>query len=1415
MTWVKTLNSKFRSKKRNARRNTMSRLLRNETLEDRRMLAIAFHFDSDTLTPIAETGPNGEDIYVVNQNANVVFNAGISASPDDNLQGWQMQFNDSAPELAIVTFLENFRTWPSVAGALDTPNGDTLISGQNGQGVDISSDVVGLGQFGITPTGVGDFLVTVVGAPNTPAFVRTGFVGATDDTISGFDDFIIRSIPIDAVGTDDALGTNEDTPLVVDIAADLTANDFNVATFVSTTAPGNGALVNNNDGTLTYTPATDFNGTDTFTYVISDAGGATATATVTITVNAVNDAPVTVDDSGSTNEDTAVTIDVSGNDTDVDGGALSVTAVTDGANGTVVNNNDGTVTYTPAADFNGNDAFTYTVSDGNGGVTVGNVTVNVASVNDDPVAVADSATTDEDTAVTINVTGNDTDADSDTLTVTVVADGTNGTVVNNNDGTVTFTPAADFNGNDSFTYTITDGNGGSAQGTVSVTVDPVNDAPVAVDDSATTDEDTPVNIDATGNDSDVDGDTLTVTANTDPSNGAVVDNGDGTFTYTPAADFNGNDSFTYTINDGNGGTVTATVSITVNAVNDDPVAVDDSSSTAQDTARVIDVVVNDTDVDGDTLTVLSFGQGANGVVVDSGNGTLTYTPDNGFDGVDTFTYTVTDGAGGTDTATVTVTVSANPPPEALDDTASTDEDTAVSIDVLANDSDPLGETVSILNIATQGSLGVATINAGQIDYVPNADANGTDTFTYTVTDGNGGTDVGMVTVTINPINDAPVAVDDSANTDEDTAVTVNVVGNDTDVDGDNLTITANTQGTSGAVVDNNDGTLTYTPSADFNGNDSFTYTISDGNIAATATVNITVAAINDDPIAVDDADSTFETTPAIIDVVANDTDVDGDALSVLSFTQPANGTVVDSGNGTLTFTADNDTLRGDETFSYTVTDGAGGTSTATVTVSVTGNIAPVAVDDTGLAQETNPVTIDLTANDSDADGDPLTVTAAGPAANGSVVNNNDGTVTYTANGGFIGTDNFTYTISDGYGESDTANVVVTVEIIPNTGPTANDDSITTPVDVPVDIFVRDNDSDPDFDVLIITAATDGTNGTVANNGSHVTYTPSAGFQGVDSFDYTISDGNGETSSASVSVAVFSSPFFKDGEDLYFIGDDARNRVRVMAVDKAHTLIQIRTNVTTYGPLPIGPNGTLFVSTLGGNDWVSLAGYLRIDTNIDLGSGNDRASGGKSNDIINGGEGNDEIIGGGGDDTLIGGIGNDTLVTRDGDDLLDGGMGSDELLSGPGDDILFGGGGNDKLNASRGNDILHGGDGDDRLNGGSGNDIMFGDAGNDKLKGERGTDVLFGGLGEDGVNGGKHSDLVAGGESTLDDAGLQQLLTDWSSGADIDTRIGLLTTGHVADGELDKLIGQASGDYFVNEAIDFVVDFKAAKDRTAV
>jgi hypothetical protein len=199
-------------------------------------------------------------------------------------------------------------------------------------------------------------------------------------------------------------------------------------------------------------------------------------ATVTMTVDPVNDAPDAVDDSDTTDEDTPVTIDVLDNDSDVDGDGLILASVTDGSNGTVTNNGT-SVTYTPDPDFNGSDSFTYTISDGNGGSDTATVNVTVISVNDAPDAVDDSATTDEDTAVTIDVLDNDSDVDGDGLILAGVTDGSHGTVTNNG-SSVTYTPDPDFNGLDSFTYTISDGNGGSDTVTVNVRVNAVNDAPV-------------------------------------------------------------------------------------------------------------------------------------------------------------------------------------------------------------------------------------------------------------------------------------------------------------------------------------------------------------------------------------------------------------------------------------------------------------------------------------------------------------------------------------------------------------------------------------------------------------------------------------------------------------------------------------------------------------------------------------------------------------------------------------------------------------------------------------------------------------------------------------------------------------------------------------------------------------------------
>ncbi|MDH5799495.1 MAG: Ig-like domain-containing protein [Gammaproteobacteria bacterium] len=370
-----------------------------------------------------------------------------------------------------------------------------------------------------------------------------------------------------------------------------------------------------------------------------------------------------------------------------------------------------------------------------------------------------------------------------------------------------------------------------------------NQNPVAVDDSANTEFDSPVTVDVLANDSDADGDTLTITeVSVTPNNGNAVINGGTTITYTPHTGFSGSDSFQYSISDGNGGTGTATVSVTV-APNTNPVANDDSAETAFNTAVTVNVLTNDTDVNGDSLSVTAIAVApGNGTAVINGGATITYTPNTGFSGSDSFQYSISDGNGGTGTATVTVTVAPNTNPVATDDSAETAFNTAVTVNVLTNDTDVNGDSLSVTAIAVAPGNGTAVINGGAtITYTPNTGFSGSDSFQYSISDGNGGTGTATVTVTVAP-NTNPVANDDSANTGLNSAVTINVLVNDSDADGDSLTVTEVTQPTNGSATISNDGSnVSYTPNNGYSGTDSFTYTISDGNGGtAGATVNITI-----------------------------------------------------------------------------------------------------------------------------------------------------------------------------------------------------------------------------------------------------------------------------------------------------------------------------------------------------------------------------------------------------------------------------------------------------------------------------------------------------------------------------------------------------------------------------------------------
>ena len=593
----------------------------------------------------------------------------------------------------------------------------------------------------------------------------------------------------------------------------------------------------------TYTAA----GIWTVTVTATDDDNASGTSSVQVTSVVQNRAPEAADDGASTAEDTPAEIPVLANDSDPDGDALTVTTAAPTAfHGTVACTATGACTYTPAAGFSGADSFGYGVSDGHGGTATATVRVTVtAAPNGQPTAVDDSLTTPEDTVGSVDVLANDSDPDGDTLTVTSSAPvAAHGSVACTAAGRCTYTPAPDYSGPDGFDYTVADGRGGTATAHVTVTVTPVNDVPVAVADSLTTPEDTAGSVDVLANDTDPDGDTLSV-ASAAPTavHGSVACTAAGTCTYTPAPGYSGPDGFDYTVDDGHGDTTTRHVTVTVTPVNDPPVAVDDSLTTPEDTAGSVDVLANDSDPDGDTLTVTSAAPVAvHGSVACTAAGRCTYTPAPGYSGPDGFDYTVGDGRGGTATGHVTVTVTpVNDVPVAVDDSLTTPEDTAGSVDVLADDSDPDGDAVTVTSAspaATHGS--VACTPAGTCTYAPVPDYSGPDGFDYTVGDGHGGTATGHVTVTVTPVDDAPVALPQDVTTGQDTPVGITLAG--TDVDADPLTF-AVTGAPAHGTLSGTGASLTYTPEPGYSGPDSFTFVANDGTLgSAPATVAITVTA---------------------------------------------------------------------------------------------------------------------------------------------------------------------------------------------------------------------------------------------------------------------------------------------------------------------------------------------------------------------------------------------------------------------------------------------------------------------------------------------------------------------------------------------------------------------------------------------
>ncbi len=859
---------------------------------------------------------------------------------------------------------------------------------------------------------------------------------------------------------DNPVATNDELPLPlaaeivendepIDILANVLANDVDVDedtfTILSVDAAGAAGTVvftpaaELDPAVLTYEPTSDTATTDSFTYVIVDSeNNESAPATVTITITAVDDAPVAADDGtpeapfAAVDEDDSVFLSVLANDVDLDGEVVvidadSITEPTNlPANGSVELSFDGTtIYYTHDGSDTLTDSFTYGVVGGN----TATVYLTINPLDDAPVAEDDGtagapfATVLEGDSIILDVLANDTNPDGGDLAVaaitnvptdhsaTVIADGSA------DDGKIEYTHGGSDLADISFTYEL---NGGSTAN-VFLAVTNTDDDPIVVEnvsiDLVEDDDATPIAV-LTEGQKDGDGDALVLSAigsdgvnedGVNPTKGSaqlIDEGGVMTLVYTPDSDENGSDSFTVEVSDGTtGDEVTVTITVNIAPVNDAPVAAGDNyTNTSQneanaseeprvlvleDAVTVLPVLLNDSDVDLDALSV-----DLDSIELASNIGTLTahvdglqFTPAENYFGSFSFTYqameTGTEPALSSDAVTVNVTVVAQPDSvTAGDDVAEVREDSVVYVSVLDNDNNPDGFGLRIVSVG-QPDNGFTAIAGNRIRVEADPDFNGELEYTYVIEplsvigyndSGVSEVECGLcerttatVTVTVTPVNDRPDANSDNGiTTDEDEPVSIDVLDNDTDIDGDELSIWfvgAASLGTTEIV----NGMVLYTPNANVFGTDSFVYYAYDGKALSVASVNLTIAPVADAPTIESVETSGSEDNDVVVELTVDDVDPDNTALtiSVAGVTLPgsdAKGTVTIDGT-TLTFSPPANWV-GTALISLVVTDDDELVGEGLVSIEITPvNDAPVIDDAEATTDEDEAVSIPMTFSD--------------------------------------------------------------------------------------------------------------------------------------------------------------------------------------------------------------------------------------------------------------------------------------------------------------------------------------------------------------------------------------------------------------------------------------------------------------------
>ncbi len=849
-------------------------------------------------------------------------------------------------------------------------------------------------------------------------------------------DSLVNSIPVSTTATivmpnraptalDDDFTVNEDVELNANVLSNDTDPDDDSLSVQDHSQPSNGNLVLSSNGSFSYSPDNNFHGEDAFSYTITDGNGETASATVVITINPVNDAP-TISSNAVTVAQQGVQYSYEVQASDEDNGDVLTYALTTAPNGMTINSATGLIQWLPTNTDVGNNSITVQVTDSSNAPATQSYTLVVSNSNDAPTISGTPPTTlAEDTAFNFIPEASDTDV-GDILTFSI-SNKPAWAEFSEDTGALTGTPGNDDTGiYTGIVISVTDGIATTSLPAFTLTVTNVNDAPVAENDSVTLDEDSAETISVLVNDNDIDGDELSITNKTNGSRGTVIINPDNTLTYQTDENATGSDNFSYTISDGNGGTSTAVVAVTITAVNDTPTIESTALLAAQQgTTYSYDVQASDVD-NGDNLTY-TLTVSPNGMTINSATGLIQWTPANADVGSHDVTVRVTDSANAVATQSYTLAVSNTNDAPTISGSPSTTvaEDSAYSFIPDASDVDA-GDTL-LFSISNKPSWAEFSETSGALSGTPtNAHVGIYEDIIISVTDGIATDSLATFNLTVTNRNDAPIAVGDSHSVNEDDIATILVLANDADADGDSLSIVSVSEPEHGVTsITETDG-IRYEPDQNYNGMDTFLYTISDGRGgSASAAVMVTVVAINDAP-EIDSSPISDAVEGERYQYAVNATDVDGDTLSFKLDTAPGEMTI-DSETGLIEWLPGAADV-GDHDVTAIVTDSTDATATQSFSLTVENSeVILIASNDEVTTDLNTAVNIAVLSNDTYANADTLTVSLKTQASLGSVVVNSDRTLSYEPNTDAYGDDSFEYTITDVTGVTSSAAVTVTID----------------------------------------------------------------------------------------------------------------------------------------------------------------------------------------------------------------------------------------------------------------------------------------------------------------------------------------------------------------------------------------------------